>query len=151
LQFHPDKNPREIRKLKISSRRLLKLTKYFVIQIKDNDTTSSAMPEWQCCRWWQLWWIYRCRGYILCFGDIFGGHFGGFGGFSNSRGGGGRRVNRGSDLRVKVKLNLSEVANGVEKKLKVKKVCSVPALRWNRVQKMLLHLQHAQPAVVQVV
>jgi molecular chaperone DnaJ len=55
------------------------------------------------------------------FGDIFGGHFGGFGGFSNSRGGGGRRVNRGSDLRVKVKLNLSEIANGVEKKLKVKK------------------------------
>ena len=50
------------------------------------------------------------------FGDIFGGHFGGFGGF-----GGGRRVNRGSDLRVKVKLNLKEIANGVEKKIKVKK------------------------------
>ncbi len=50
------------------------------------------------------------------FGDIFGGHFGGFGG---SRGG--RRVNRGSDLRVKVKLNLKEIANGVEKKIKVKK------------------------------
>ena len=48
------------------------------------------------------------------FGDIFGGHFGGFGGF-------GRRVNRGSDLRVKVKLNLKEIANGVEKKIKVKK------------------------------
>lgn len=55
------------------------------------------------------------------FGDIFGGHFGGFGGFGGSRGGGGRRVTRGSDLRVKVKLNLSEIANGVEKKLKVKK------------------------------
>ncbi|MDU1905433.1 MAG: molecular chaperone DnaJ [Dysgonomonas sp.] len=52
------------------------------------------------------------------FGDIFGGHFGGFGGFG---GGGGRRVNRGSDLRVKVKLNLKEVATGVEKKIKVKK------------------------------
>jgi molecular chaperone DnaJ len=38
------------------------------------------------------------------FGDIFGGHFGGFGGFGSSRGGGGRRVSRGSDLRVKVKL-----------------------------------------------
>lgn len=57
------------------------------------------------------------------FGDIFGGHFGGFGGFGNSRsyGGGGRRVARGSDLRVKVRLTLSEVANGVEKKIKVKK------------------------------
>jgi molecular chaperone DnaJ len=54
------------------------------------------------------------------FGDIFGGHFGGFGGFGGSRGGG-RRVSRGSDLRVKVKLTLAEVVNGVEKKIKVKK------------------------------
>ena len=57
------------------------------------------------------------------FGDIFGGHFGGFsgfGGFGDSHSGG-RRVNRGSDLRVKVKLNLKEIANGVEKKIKVKK------------------------------
>ncbi|MDZ4663712.1 MAG: molecular chaperone DnaJ [Bacteroidota bacterium] len=52
------------------------------------------------------------------FGDIFGGSFGGFGG-GGSRGG--RRVNRGSNLRVKVKMNLSEVANGVEKKIKVNK------------------------------
>ena len=54
------------------------------------------------------------------FGDIFGDAFGGFGGF----GGGGRtsrRVNKGSNLRVKVKLNLKEIANGVEKKLKVNK------------------------------
>jgi len=55
------------------------------------------------------------------FGDIFGGHFGGFGGFGGSRGQGGRRVARGSDLRVKVRLNLEEIANGVEKKIKVKK------------------------------
>ncbi len=52
------------------------------------------------------------------FGDIFGGHFG-FGGFGG--GGRGRRVNRGTDLRVKVKLNLKEILNGVEKKIKVKK------------------------------
>ncbi len=53
------------------------------------------------------------------FGDIFGGHFGGFGGF-----GGGQsrqRVNKGTNLRVKVRLNLSEIANGVEKKIKVNK------------------------------
>lgn len=55
------------------------------------------------------------------FGDIFGGHFGGFGGFSSGSQGGGRRVSRGSDLRVKVKLTLKEVANGVEKKIKVNK------------------------------
>ncbi|MGE0076875.1 MAG: molecular chaperone DnaJ [Bacteroidales bacterium] len=57
------------------------------------------------------------------FGDIFGGHFGSFGGFGGFGGGGrsGRRVARGTDLRVKVKLNYSEIANGVEKKIKVNK------------------------------
>ncbi|SHJ92266.1 molecular chaperone DnaJ [Tangfeifania diversioriginum] len=56
------------------------------------------------------------------FGDIFGGHFGGFGGFGGGGGRqGGRRVARGSDLRVKVKLTLKEIANGTEKKIKVKK------------------------------
>lgn len=55
------------------------------------------------------------------FGDIFGGHFGGFGGFGGSRSRPGRRVSRGSDLRVKVKLNLEEIIHGTEKKIKVKK------------------------------
>jgi molecular chaperone DnaJ len=52
------------------------------------------------------------------FGDIFGGGFGGFGG------GGGRttrRRNKGSDLRIRVKLSLEEIAKGVEKKIKVNK------------------------------
>ncbi|QNJ96764.1 molecular chaperone DnaJ [Constantimarinum furrinae] len=55
------------------------------------------------------------------FGDIFGGAFGGgnFGGFSGF-GGGQRRV-KGSNLRIRVKLTLEEVANGVEKKIKVKR------------------------------
>lgn len=53
------------------------------------------------------------------FGNIFGGHFGGFGGFGG--GGGGQRVRKGSDLRVRVKVSLKDVANGVEKKLKVKR------------------------------
>jgi len=52
------------------------------------------------------------------FGDIFGGHFSGFGGGSQ---GGGRRVNKGSNLRVKVKMTLEEIATGVEKKIKVNK------------------------------
>ncbi|MFA5647128.1 MAG: molecular chaperone DnaJ [Bacteroidales bacterium] len=55
------------------------------------------------------------------FGDIFGGHFGSsFGGFGGGRSTS-RRVARGSDLRVKVKLNLQDIANGVEKKIKVNK------------------------------
>jgi molecular chaperone DnaJ len=57
------------------------------------------------------------------FGDIFGDAFGGFAGFGGSRRGG-RRVNKGSNLRVKVKLNLKEIANGAEKKIKVTKYIS---------------------------
>lgn len=56
------------------------------------------------------------------FGDIFGGGgFGGFGGFGGGSRSRGPRQHRGSDLRVKVTLNLTEVLNGVEKKIKVKK------------------------------
>lgn len=51
------------------------------------------------------------------FGDIFGGHFGGFGG-GGSRG---SRVQRGSDIRIRVKLSLKEVMHGVEKKVKINK------------------------------
>lgn len=54
------------------------------------------------------------------FGDIFGDAFGGFGAFGGSRRGG-KRVNKGSNLRVKVNLTLQEIANGTEKKIKVKK------------------------------
>jgi len=58
------------------------------------------------------------------FGDIFGGHGGGgFGGFGGFGGGGGQQQRRfrGSDLRVKVRLNLKEISTGVEKKFKLKK------------------------------
>lgn len=57
------------------------------------------------------------------FGDIFGdafegagsyGHFGGFGGGSQRK-----HVNKGADLRIKVKVNLKDISNGVDKKLKI--------------------------------
>jgi molecular chaperone DnaJ len=56
------------------------------------------------------------------FGDIFGqSGFGGFGFGGQSQG---RRVNKGTNLRIKVKLTLEEIANGVEKKIKVNKLVS---------------------------
>ena len=55
------------------------------------------------------------------FGDIFGSAFGGGGGFSGFGGGGGQRRAKGSNLRIKVKLSLEDIANGVEKKVKVKR------------------------------
>jgi molecular chaperone DnaJ len=59
------------------------------------------------------------------FGDIFGGAFGGGGGgFGGGQRSSGRRVTRGTNLRVKVKLSLSEIAFGIEKKIKVTKYVS---------------------------
>ena len=59
------------------------------------------------------------------FGDIFGGGGGG-GGFEDFFGGGRRsggqqRGRKGANLRIKVKLTLQDVANGVTKSIKVKK------------------------------
>ncbi|MDE7120258.1 MAG: molecular chaperone DnaJ [Muribaculaceae bacterium] len=58
------------------------------------------------------------------FGDIFGGHFSFGGGFGGATGGRSSRrrqkpQRRGSDIRIKVKLNLEDIANGVTKKLKI--------------------------------
>jgi molecular chaperone DnaJ len=54
------------------------------------------------------------------FGDIFGGAFGG--GFGGGFAGGQRRVFKGSNLRIKVKLELHEILNGATKKIKVNKL-----------------------------
>ncbi|WP_297333455.1 molecular chaperone DnaJ [Flavobacterium sp.] len=65
------------------------------------------------------------------FGDIFGSAFGGgFGGFGGFGGGGGQRRVKGSNLRIKVKLTLEEVANGVEKKIKVKRKVQAPGVSY---------------------
>lgn len=62
------------------------------------------------------------------FGDVFGDDmFGSFFGGGRGRGGGGRsRGQRGSNLRIKMKLTFEEIAKGVTKNVKVKKhvVCN---------------------------
>jgi molecular chaperone DnaJ len=60
------------------------------------------------------------------FGDIFGGHspFGDI--FGGGRSGGSRRMRKGTNLRIKLKLTLDEVANGVEKKIKVNRLMVDP-------------------------
>jgi molecular chaperone DnaJ len=61
------------------------------------------------------------------FGDIFGSAFGGgFGGFSQ-----GQRRMKGSDLRIRVSLNLEEIINGVEKKIKVKRKTQAPGIQYS--------------------
>lgn len=67
------------------------------------------------------------------FGDIFGNAFGGGGGgFGGPRGG--SRVVRGSNLRVKMKLTLQEIADGVRKKIKVNKLVNADGVTYKNCQ-----------------
>lgn len=61
------------------------------------------------------------------FGDIFGDLLGGFGGFGGSQHTRGRRVNKGTNIRVAIKMTLKEIAYGAHKKIKVKKYVSCDA------------------------
>ncbi len=57
------------------------------------------------------------------FGDIFGGGGGSpFDSFFGGGGGGRTRQRKGSNLRIKLKLSLEEIANGAEKKIKVNRL-----------------------------
>ncbi len=58
------------------------------------------------------------------FGDIFGGAFGGFGGSSARR-------SKGTNLRIKVSLTINEIAEGVNKKIKVKRKVQAPGLKYS--------------------
>lgn len=70
------------------------------------------------------------------FGDIFGGAFGGSGGFGGGGfgGGGGSRRVKGSNLRIRVKLNLEEIAFGVTKKVKVFKLVNSDDVQFDTCQ-----------------
>ena len=62
------------------------------------------------------------------FGDIFGSAFGGGGGFG---GRGGSRIRKGSNLRVKLKLTLEDIVNGVQKKIKVNKLVAAKGVEFS--------------------
>ena len=63
------------------------------------------------------------------FGDIFGG--GGFGGGGFGGGGGQRQARvKGSNMRIRVKLTLEEIAKGVEKKVKVRRKIQAKGVRY---------------------
>ncbi len=64
------------------------------------------------------------------FGDIFGGSSGGFGGFSSGRSSRAARV-RGSDLRVKLKINLEDIIKGGKKKIKIKRLVKAPGTQYS--------------------
>ena len=63
------------------------------------------------------------------FGDVFGGGGGGFGGFGGGQRG--RRVIKGSNLRIKLTLNLKEISEGVDKKIKVSRLVNAEGVTYN--------------------
>jgi molecular chaperone DnaJ len=65
------------------------------------------------------------------FGDIFGGGGSPFDSFFGGGRSGGQRRHKGSNLRIKLKLNLEEVANGIDKKIKVKKLVQAEGVTYN--------------------
>lgn len=60
------------------------------------------------------------------FGDVFGGAFGGFGG-----GGRQTRTVKGSNLRIKLKLSLEEIAHGLKKTIKLNKLINSSDINFN--------------------
>ena len=62
------------------------------------------------------------------FGDVFGGG-GGFGGFGGGQRG--RRVIKGSNLRIKLTLNLKEISEGVDKKIKVSRLVNAEGVTYD--------------------
>ncbi|WP_298763558.1 molecular chaperone DnaJ [uncultured Polaribacter sp.] len=65
------------------------------------------------------------------FGDIFGGGGFGGGGFGGGFGGGQRQARvKGTNMRIRVKLTLEEIAKGVEKKVKVRRKVQADGVRY---------------------
>ena len=67
------------------------------------------------------------------FGDIFGGG-NPFESFFGGGGGGRQRQRRGTNLRIKLKLNLQEIAEGVEKKIKVNRLVQADGVTYKTCQ-----------------
>jgi molecular chaperone DnaJ len=123
LKYHPDKNPDN----KAAEEKFKEAAEAY--EVLSNETKRGRYDQYGHAG---VGGAAGTNGYSMSmddifsqFGDIFGDAFGGAfgGGFSGFSGGGRtrRRVNRGSNLRVKVKLTLEEIAKGVEKKIKVSK------------------------------
>jgi len=126
MQFHPDRNPGD----KIAEEKFKEAAEAYEI-LSDADKKS------QYDRYGHAAVSGNGRGFsgggmnmediFSQFGDIFGEDvFGSFfgGGAGRSRGGQKSRGVRGSNLRIKLKLNYEEIAKGVNKHIKVKKYVS---------------------------
>jgi len=118
LKYHPDKNPGD----KKSEENFKEAAEAY--EVLSNDEKKGRYDRYGHAGMGNNGGGFSGQGMTMddifsSFGDIFGDAFGGFGGFGGGRRG--QRVNKGSNLRVKVKLTLQEIAAGAEKKIKVNK------------------------------
>jgi molecular chaperone DnaJ len=119
IKYHPDKNPGD----KKSEENFKEAAEAY--EVLSNDEKKSRYDRYGHAAMGNNGGGFSGQGMTMddifsSFGNIFNDAFDGFDVFG---GGGrrGRRVNKGSNLRVKVKLTLQEIAAGVEKKIKVNK------------------------------
>jgi molecular chaperone DnaJ len=118
LKYHPDKNPGD----KKSEENFKEAAEAY--EVLSNDEKKNRYDRFGHAGMGNNGGGFSGQGMTMddifsSFGDIFGDAFGGFGGFGGGRRG--QRVNKGSNLRVKVKVTLQEIAAGAEKKIKVNK------------------------------
>src|SRR5450759_2269338 len=118
LKYHPDKNPGD----KKSEENFKEAAEAY--EVLSNDEKKARYDRYGHAGMGSAGNGFGGQGMTMddifsSFGDIFGDAFGGFGAFGGTKRG--RRVSKGSNLRVKVKLNLQEIAAGTEKKIKVNK------------------------------
>ena len=118
LKYHPDKNPGD----KKSEENFKEAAEAY--EVLSNDEKKGRYDRYGHAGMGNNGGGFSGQGMTMddifsSFGDIFGDAFGGFGGFGGGRRG--QRINKGSNLRVKVKLTLQEIAAGAEKKIKVNK------------------------------
>lgn len=124
IQFHPDKNPGD----KAAEEKFKEAAEAY--EVLSNDQKKAAYDRYGHDGVKSQGGFGGGQGFNMedifsQFGDIFG-NGGGGGGFESFFGGqsNGRGRKKGENLRIKLKLNLEEIAHGVEKKIKVKKYIS---------------------------
>ncbi|MCB0491812.1 MAG: molecular chaperone DnaJ [Cyclobacteriaceae bacterium] len=131
IQFHPDKNPGD----KASEEKFKEAAEaYEVLRDADKRAQYDRFGHSRPGRGGFQGGDMNMEDIFSQFGDIFGG--GGGSPFDSFFGGGSSRSRqrKGSNLRIKLKLTLEEIANGVEKKIKVNRLVKADGVTFKNCQ-----------------